>query len=582
MDRVQQIMVRSQSAPVRTSCGVALLQFLLDFPLGPQRLKQHVAFLLANLEYEYESGRLQVLDMLAQVVAKFPAEVLQAQSDVLLMPLVVRLVNDSSPKARAAAGEVLRSLLGRLEPPQLDRAVGYCRAWLGRTGGGTDAALRRAAAQTLGFVAEAEGGRFGRRMAELAPAVLRVLEQQAARGADGDDSDPALDDESAASEEACPGWHEAYYCLLLLEKLVAQSAAALAWPTGQSAKTAAAATAGTAAGGSQPVSPLVPELWEATVRLLLHRHVWVRKAAARLVGHGLASPRVSGGLMAARPGRAGELAFSFFLQLECDQADEPTCLQAVKCLVSLSVHLHREHAAADAKRQRAAAEGPAGAAANGSAAAVNGGHQHADGEEADHEDAEADGDADGNDEPDGDDEAAEAKAEADDEEAVDGAGEDAGDDEGDAVSMAAQVARRAFTLRGLVRRMARLADDARWGRGRQRSAALRWTAAAASALGADAIAPHLPVLLRPLELLLASYNKAREHVKGMRSERKRRSAVRGMLDPAAAAAARLRHNARKAEGRKRKLEVLKRERSARQLSGGGRPRGGGGAKRGRS
>ncbi|GFR52617.1 hypothetical protein Agub_g15133, partial [Astrephomene gubernaculifera] len=130
MDRVQQIMVRSQAAPVRTCCGVALLQFLLDFPLGPQRLKQHVAFLLANLEYEYESGRLQVLDMLAQVVGKFPLEVLQAQSDVLLMPLVVRLVNDSSPKARAAAGEVLRALLGRLEAPQLDRAVSYCRAWL--------------------------------------------------------------------------------------------------------------------------------------------------------------------------------------------------------------------------------------------------------------------------------------------------------------------------------------------------------------------------------------------------------------------------------------------------------------------
>ncbi len=54
------LQVRSQSAPVRQSCGVALLQFLLDFPLGPARLRQHVAFLLANLEYEYESGRLQV------------------------------------------------------------------------------------------------------------------------------------------------------------------------------------------------------------------------------------------------------------------------------------------------------------------------------------------------------------------------------------------------------------------------------------------------------------------------------------------------------------------------------------------
>ncbi len=71
--------VRSQSASVRSCCGAALLAFLLDFPLGPARLKQHVGFLLANLEYEYESGRLAVLDMLAQVVAKFPAEVLQVR-----------------------------------------------------------------------------------------------------------------------------------------------------------------------------------------------------------------------------------------------------------------------------------------------------------------------------------------------------------------------------------------------------------------------------------------------------------------------------------------------------------------------
>lgn len=97
------------------------------------------------------------------------------------MPLVVRMVNDSSSKARAAAGDVLRSLLSRLEPPQMDRAFAYCRAWLERGGGqsgGADAALRRAAAQTLGFVAEAEAGRFGRRLGEVAPALLRILQRQ--------------------------------------------------------------------------------------------------------------------------------------------------------------------------------------------------------------------------------------------------------------------------------------------------------------------------------------------------------------------------------------------------------------------
>ena len=34
MNRVQELMVRSQAAPVRSACSSALLQFMLDYPLG--------------------------------------------------------------------------------------------------------------------------------------------------------------------------------------------------------------------------------------------------------------------------------------------------------------------------------------------------------------------------------------------------------------------------------------------------------------------------------------------------------------------------------------------------------------------
>lgn len=101
------------------------------------------------------------------------------------MPLVVRLVSDTSPKARAAAGDVLRSLLSRLEAQHTDKVVGYCRSWLGQGAEGGEAqaaALRRASAQVLGFLAEVEGARFARRVGELGPALLRVLEQQVGSG----------------------------------------------------------------------------------------------------------------------------------------------------------------------------------------------------------------------------------------------------------------------------------------------------------------------------------------------------------------------------------------------------------------
>ncbi len=37
-----------------------LLQFLLDYPVGEKRLDSHLQFLLANLAYEHETGRLAV------------------------------------------------------------------------------------------------------------------------------------------------------------------------------------------------------------------------------------------------------------------------------------------------------------------------------------------------------------------------------------------------------------------------------------------------------------------------------------------------------------------------------------------
>ncbi len=446
---------------------------------------------------------------------------------------------------------------------------------------------------------------------------------QAARSGGFSDSDAQLSsgahEDNPEAEAACPGWQEAYFVLVLLEKIAAQAGAALEWSSSSSSKKKGkgkGAENGDAGGGGS--SKVVVGLWEAVVRLLLHRHLWVRKAAARLVGHALASPRVCEGLMGSRAGRAGQLAFSLYLQLECEVTDEAACLQAVKCLVALTPHLQQESDEGE--------EGAKGVAQNGHGNGVAGGGVL--GEEG--QDEEEDGAGEGEEEEGGDEEGEEEEEEEEEGGGAAAAEEDAADDAGDDVSMAAQVQRRAFTLRGLVRRMARLADDARWTRQRQRLAALRWTAAVASVLGSAGVAPHLPVLLRPLfriseaaaaaataataaggvsrggsglaaaatarmpeevqelseevmahlrtlvgsEVLLAGYNAARDHVKKQRASRKKKAAVRGMVDPAAAAAARLRHNARKAEGKKRKMEIMKRERGARQLKQTGRRFGG--------
>lgn len=76
MNRVQELVVRSQATQVRQLAAATLLQFLLDYPLGADRLRQHLQFLLTNLAYEHESGREAALDMLSTVLNKFPAQLI--------------------------------------------------------------------------------------------------------------------------------------------------------------------------------------------------------------------------------------------------------------------------------------------------------------------------------------------------------------------------------------------------------------------------------------------------------------------------------------------------------------------------
>jgi hypothetical protein len=151
MDKVGGLLVQSPSIPVRQQCASVLLQFLLDYPLGQKRLRQHLGFLLNNLQcvpltayhsivtashrtvtashstgpaldshhtaqsqhrtaqsqhhtaptqhytaplfrYPYPATREVVIELLHTVVLKFPVEVLDAHAEFLLLPTVLALV----------------------------------------------------------------------------------------------------------------------------------------------------------------------------------------------------------------------------------------------------------------------------------------------------------------------------------------------------------------------------------------------------------------------------------------------------------------------------------------------------------
>jgi U3 small nucleolar RNA-associated protein 20 len=79
IEEVSKMFVRSHKATSRRRCSNVLLQFLLRYPLGADRLQQHLEHFVKNLGYAYADGRLAVLDMLHAIVMKFPRDELNKQ-----------------------------------------------------------------------------------------------------------------------------------------------------------------------------------------------------------------------------------------------------------------------------------------------------------------------------------------------------------------------------------------------------------------------------------------------------------------------------------------------------------------------
>jgi U3 small nucleolar RNA-associated protein 20 len=572
MERVQELMVRSQSKQVRQLASNSLLAFLLDYPLGQPRLQAHIQFLLANLGYEHESGREAALSMLSAVIMKFPEEVVAGWAEIIFLPLVTRLVNDPSAQCRAAAAACAGQLLSRIPVPRRDHVAAYCTQWLR----GNDPRLVRASAQALGILVEVEGAAVAKRVVEIVPAVSAVLRDRADADQDAQKTEEEEEEEeedgrnnngdvALDSSSAAPGWQEAYYCLSLLEKMMTVTPGNL----GLARRSSATALC-----------------WSATCDLLLHRHAWVRKAAGRLVGAGLAAPNVGPYLLSNTKTlkspdvdgdvttsslsictTPGSLAMRFFRQLESATADEGMAGQAVKCMVFLSIPMLEEDeeagrvpawraATSTTLKKNQVADSVAAEAAQG---------EEDNGQNDNHEQGEED----------------EIEQQEEDENAAD-------------TDAATEAAEGSLTVNGLIRRMVRLADDKSYVRQLQRGAALRFIAAISSRLGAVKIEPFLPVLLRPLyritepgalgnteefkvlgdevmahlrslvgaDVLLAAYGTARETVRRQRGERKKRAAVQTLVDPEAAAKRKIRAAERKKGGKKKAMEEVRRMRSA--------------------
>ena len=320
MDACFKLLIRSQSPSTRTHCSGLLLQFLLEYPLGPKRLQRHLDFIVKNLDYSLESGREAAMGMLNAIVVKFPAQVLLDQVDFIFMAVVVRLVSDESQRCRSGAAALLQSVLSRAlaERQSLyEQLVGYALQWYR----GDKPELQRAAAQLVGLAVEVEGVAVEKRLPSWLPVMVEALESGAA--------------EAAEEEQQGDAWRIVYYTLRSLEKLGQLLPGML-----------------DGAVSGEGLRERVTPLWEAITSLLRHPHTWVKLLAARLVGalfarcNPPAVSRMASGAVELKLGGCGavialrQVEEGLWTQLRSTHLDEKMAEQALKDLVFVARAYH--------------------------------------------------------------------------------------------------------------------------------------------------------------------------------------------------------------------------------------------------
>jgi U3 small nucleolar RNA-associated protein 20 len=130
LDHVGTIMITNDDKDTRDLARGAFFQFLREYPQKRNRWEKQLKFIVANLKYEREGGRLSVMEVINLLLKKSADEFAQEVAATCFIPLVFVLANDDSEKCRLAAAELIKEVFRVADKERLSKFMILLRSWV--------------------------------------------------------------------------------------------------------------------------------------------------------------------------------------------------------------------------------------------------------------------------------------------------------------------------------------------------------------------------------------------------------------------------------------------------------------------
>ncbi|KAK4658790.1 U3 snoRNP protein [Podospora pseudocomata] len=130
LDYVGTIMITNPDKDTRDLARGAFFQFLRDYPQKRNRWEKQLQFIVANLKYEREGGRISVMEVINLLLKKSVDEFAQEVVATCFVPLIFVLANDDSEKCRLSAGELLKESFRVADKERLSKFMQLLRTWI--------------------------------------------------------------------------------------------------------------------------------------------------------------------------------------------------------------------------------------------------------------------------------------------------------------------------------------------------------------------------------------------------------------------------------------------------------------------